>query len=304
MMRRRWVFCVRPHALNKREDAGTKIPYTGAMTDTVPSPPHDLAGRTWARLADALDRQLAPLGHGALLALAPRKGERILDVGCGAGQTCVQLADAVGPSGRVLGIDISPALVAAAQRRTRSLPPVQIVEADAQTYGFEPKSYDALFSRFGVMAFRDPVAAFTNLRRALKEGGRVAFVCWRPLQENDLDAVPLAAARAMLPPQLIQSIDETAPFSFAEPTEVKRVLTEAGFQNIQIDPYEEQVACGDMSTALDLALSVGPLGKIVRENPTYKEQVSEPVQRALAQYEGPDGVRLKASVWIVRADWQ
>ena len=272
------------------------------MTPTVPSPPHDLAGRTWARLAPALDRQLAPLGHRALLALAPKKGECLLDVGCGAGQTCIQLADAVGPTGHVLGIDISPTLVAAARLRCQTVPSVDIVEGDAQIFAFEPQTYGALYSRFGVMAFEDSVAALTNLRRALKDGGRLAFVCWRPLQENDLDAVPLAAARSALPPELVRNIDETAPFSFAEPAEVKRVLTQAGFRQIQIDPYEEQMDCGDMSTALDLALSVGPLGKILRENPTYKEQVSDPVRRALAPYDGPRGVRLKASVWIVRAD--
>lgn len=263
--------------------------------------PSDLAGLTWAKVAPALDRQLAPLGESALDALAPKKGEHVVDVGCGAGQTCVQLADAVGPSGSVFGIDISPALVSAARDRTQTLPQVQIVEADAQAFDFAPKTFDTLFSRFGVMAFQDPVAAFSNFHRALKPKGRLAFVCWQPLEKNAIDHIPLNAAIPVLPASLTKDLSRSHPFSFAKPDQVKRILEEAGFHTIDVVAHAKTVDCGDEESALDLALSVGPLGKIVRENPSVRDRVRDPVRRALEKWKEPRGIFLKAAVWVVTA---
>src|SRR5689334_20742768 len=149
------------------------------------------AAETWVELQDRLDRQLDSLGRAALAALGPRAGEHVLDVGCGSGQATLQLADAVSPGGRVLGIDISEPLLAAARHRNRN-PRVSFLRADAQTHPFE-QPFDAIYSRFGVMFFADPVAAFVNLKRALKPGGRLAFVCWRAEAENPVMTVPIAA---------------------------------------------------------------------------------------------------------------
>src|SRR5467141_281082 len=142
------------------------------------------AAETWVAQQERLDRQLDPLGRAALRALAPRPGEHVLDVGCGSGQTALQLADAVGPGGRVVGLDLSSQLLAAARRRNPSAH-VAFERADAQTHAFD-QPFDAIYSRFGVMFFADPVAAFANLRRALKPGGRMAFVCWRAESENPI----------------------------------------------------------------------------------------------------------------------
>jgi len=264
----------------------------------------DLAGQTRVKVSHALDRQLAPLGLRALSCLRPKNGDRVIDIGCGAGQTCIQMAKAVGSSGSVLGVDISPAMVAAAKRRVEALPSVQILQGDAQTIPFVSNAFDALYSRFGVMFFRDPIAAFTNLRRALKADGRMAFVCWRRLEDNDLDTIPLRAARPVLPTGLTSNLDQADPFSFADPTQVKRMLTDTGFQNIQITPHDEAVGSGDLKSMLELALNVGPLGKIIRENQELRERVSGPVQTALESCEGPDGILLTAAVWIVTADAQ
>src|SRR5919202_367006 len=171
------------------------------------------AADTWVAQQERLDRQLDPLGRAALRVLAPRPGEHVLDVGCGSGQTTLQLADAVGPDGRVVGVDVSSQLLAAARRRPRPAN-VAFEQADAQTYAFE-RPFDAIYSRFGVMFFADPVAAFANLRRALKPGGRMAFVCWREEAANPMMTVPMAAAAKHLPPLPPPAQDAHAPGPFA-----------------------------------------------------------------------------------------
>src|SRR5262245_46391229 len=150
----------------------------------------------WAEVREPLELQLAPLGRHALHALAPHPGERVLDIGCGGGETALDLARLVAPDGTVVGIDVSAAVLAFAQRAARGCERVKFVHADAQIFPFEPASFDVAFSRFGVMFFADPTAAFINVRRSLKSNGRLAFVCWRALEENSLDILPLQAASA------------------------------------------------------------------------------------------------------------
>ena len=128
---------------------------------------------------EPLELQFAPLGRHVLAALAPGPGESVLDIGCGGGETALDLARAVAPDGTVVGIDLSPAVLAFARRATIGCERVRFLQADAQVFPFEPASFDAAFSRFGVMFFADPVAAFINIRRSLKRNGRLAFVCWR-----------------------------------------------------------------------------------------------------------------------------
>jgi SAM-dependent methyltransferase len=122
-----------------------------------------------------------------LQALAPNPGENILDIGCGGGETALDLARAVAPDGKVVGVDLSAAVLAFAKRAANGCERVRFVHADAQVFPFEPASFDAAFSRFGVMFFTDPAAAFSNIRRSIKPNGRLAFVCWRALEKNPLD---------------------------------------------------------------------------------------------------------------------
>ena len=152
------------------------------------------AGHTWAEYQVILDAQLEPLGREAQRALKPLPGERILDVGCGAGQTSLALAEAVGPQGEVVGADLSGPLLKIARGRAAGLP-VRFQLADAQTSDFGGAPFDAVYSRFGVMFFEGPAVAFANLKKALKPGGRLAFVCWRPFDENALMRLPLDAMR-------------------------------------------------------------------------------------------------------------
>src|SRR5476649_2576735 len=167
---------------------------------TLPQADSDeLRVRAWLEIREPLERQLAPLGQAAMAAIQPLPGERVLDIGCGIGGTPLALARAVGSSGQVVGADLlQPAIDVA--RGDPGLPKnVTFLCGDVQSYPFPAGSFDAAFSRFGVMFFADPVAAFSNIRRALRPGGRLGFVCWRGLNENELDELPLRAASSCFP---------------------------------------------------------------------------------------------------------
>ena len=260
------------------------------------------AGPTWASLQEKLDRQLAPLGRQAMAALALRAGDRILDIGCGSGDTTLDLARRVSPGGHVTGVDISRTLLHVAERRALGAGDVAFVEGDAQVYPFEPASFDGVFSRFGVMFFADPVAAFVNLSRALKPAGRLAFVCWRAAMENPVLVAPMMAAAQHLPtPPPPPEPGAPGPFAFADADRVRGILQAAGFTDISVAPFELPIGGGGLEDTLELALKIGPLGSMLRENPDKREVVIDAVRTLLAQHQGPDGVKLPSASWIVTA---
>jgi SAM-dependent methyltransferase len=210
------------------------------------------------------------------------------------GRPFIQLAERVGPEGQVIGVDVAPLLLEIALRRTAPFGQVRLIQTDAQALDLPSESMDAVFSRFGVMSFKDPVAAFANFRRLLKPSGALAFSCWRSLHENELDHLPLSAAG-------VQSTVDERPFSFADPEHIRSTLEEAGFREIVIRSHDEKVSSGDLDAMTCVLLKVGPLGKIVRENPAL-QAIAEPLLRkALAALGDPSRVQLLASVWIVTA---
>ena len=255
----------------------------------------------WAEIREPLELQLAPLGRHALAALAASSGESVLDIGCGGGETALDLARAVAPDGTVVGIDLSGAVLAFALNAAKGCERVRFVQADAQVFPFEPASFDAAFSRFGVMFFADPTAAFINIRRSLRPNGRLAFVCWRALEENALDLVPLTAASAHLPPQFAHDPESPGPFAFANPDRVRGILEAASFEEIKITARDEQVGSGDLDTMLAVCSSVGALGKVLRQNPELRAATLPALRSALAAHDGPDGVKLNAATWVVTA---
>lgn len=255
----------------------------------------------WAEVRELLELQLAPLGRRGLAALAPRPNECILDIGCGGGETALDLVRAVAPDGTIVGIDVSAAVLAFAQRAAQGCQRLRFVHADAEVFPFAPASFDAAFSRFGVMFFADPVAAFNNIRRSLRPAGRLAFVCWRALEENLLDVLPLRAASAHLPPQPAHDPDAPGPFAFANPERVIGILQRAGFGQIEITAYDAQVGSGDLDAMLAVCSRVGALGKILRENPELRAATLPAVRCALAAHAGPEGVKLNAATWVVTA---
>jgi SAM-dependent methyltransferase len=262
---------------------------------------NEVAGPSWAEFREGLDQQVAPLGRRAMAALEIAPADRILDIGCGAGQTSLELAQAVGVGGSVLGVDVSEPLLEIARRRAAGARGLEFVQADAQTHDFEPGAFDAAFSRFGVMFFADPAAAFANIRRALKPGGRLAFVCWRTPAENPIMRLPMEAAGDLAPPPPPAEPGAPGPFAFADAERVKGILASAGFTAVEVTPHDDKVGSGDLETALALALRIGPLGALLRENPGLREAAAPRVRAALAERDGPDGPKLDAAVWIVTA---
>lgn len=258
------------------------------------SSPGFLHAKAWAEAYELIDLQLSPLGLRAIEALKLGSGDIVLDIGCGAGQTLLQLAARVGTEGQVIGVDVAPLLLEIARRRTEPLSQVKLIQADAQSLDLPDESTDAVFSRFGVMTFNDPVAAFANFRRILRPSGTLAFSCWRSLHENELDHLPLSAAG-------VQPTVDESPFSFADPEHLRRTLEAAGFSEIIIQPHDEKVSSGDLDAMTWVLLKVGPLGKIVRENPALRVTAEPLLREALHALGDPSRVRLTASVWIVTA---
>jgi SAM-dependent methyltransferase len=253
-----------------------------------------LHAKAWAEVHERIDLQLSPLGLRAIEALNPASGDVVLDIGCGAGQTLLQLAERIGRAGLVIGVDVADLLLAIARRRAMPFTQIRLIQADAAFLEFPAGSADAVFSRFGVMNFTDPVAAFANFRRILRPSGALGFCCWRSLHENELDHLPLSAAGFPFPAA-------DGPFSFADPDHLRGILEAAGFHQIAIRPHDEKVSSGGVDAMVSVLLKVGPLGKIVRENPALRAVAEPRLRKALAALDGPSGVRLMASAWIVTA---
>ncbi len=269
---------------------------------------NETSGPKWVALADVLDAQIGPLGELAMARAALRAGERVLDVGCGCGQTILELARRVGPRGHVQGIDISGPMLARARERARQggVSNAEFLLADAQTAALERGRFDLLFSRFGVMFFADPAAAFGNLRRALVSGGRLAFVCWQPLGANPWMAVPLAAAAVHIPMPAPPPAGAPGPFSFGDPERVARVLAQAGFTDVSLESIETTLRVGGdggLEGAVRFLLEgVGPTSAVLREaSEALRGKVSSAVRAALEPYLTARGVELGAAVWIATA---
>jgi ubiquinone/menaquinone biosynthesis C-methylase UbiE len=156
-------------------------------------------GSRWVKEQEELDRSLAPFAQALFARAALTSGERVVDVGCGCGVTSLAASALVGAAGSVLGVDVSAPMLARAKERADGLPNVSFELSDATTHGFA-RSFDAVVSRFGVMFFANPVAAFANLRSALRPGGRVVFIAWRSAPENPWVRIPGEAASAHVPP--------------------------------------------------------------------------------------------------------
>ena len=258
-------------------------------------------GQGWIAAYARIERSIAEFGRMVLAAAAAQPGERVLDVGCGTGGTTAELARAVGPLGRVVGVDISEPLVAAA--RSKQLANASFALDDAATHLFEAASYDLVFSRFGVMFFADPVAAFRNLRQALKPTGRLVFVCWRTPPENPWGLVPFRAAAPHLPPMPRPGPEDPGQYAFGDRARVERILKEAGFGPPAFEAIDQPIWMGkDAAEIVDNLGRFGPLARGFAEaTPDQAEKAREAITAALRPHESAAGVVLPGACWLVRA---
>ncbi len=260
-------------------------------------------GERWAAAQDRIDHHIGLLTEALIEFAAPETGHRVLDIGCGGGTTAFMLRERVGPDGAVAGIDISATTLAVARARCHAAnADVAFIEADAATYEFQPV-FDLAFSRFGVMFFADPVAAFANIRKALVSGGRVAFVCWRAMKENDWAFVPIAGARHLLPPQEPMDPNAPGPFAFADGARVRSILEQAGYRDVLVKPHDTVMNMGaTVEDAVSEALTIGPLARASAAlDEATKTRIRERITPQLARYQTPNGVTPPAAVWLVRA---
>jgi len=268
---------------------------------------NEQGGPRWVQLQQKLDAQIGPLGLVALQRATIQPGARVVDVGCGCGQTSLELAELVGPNGFVLGIDISQPMLNRARDRQQELgvTNLEFRTADAQTHQFDRERFDIAFSRFGVMFFEDPTAAFRNLRTALRPNGRLTFLCWQALDKNAWANVPLKAALQHVPPPPPPVPGAPGPFAFADPERVRQILTNAGFTAVHCEPYEAVLSMGGAATvdeAVEFSLEIGPVARLLADADTVtRTRVAQSVREALTLYARSEGVQLPAAVWIVQA---
>jgi SAM-dependent methyltransferase len=242
------------------------------------------AGERWAAEQRHMDDSLAAISDLLFAFAAPRAGERVLDVGCGCGTTTLRLAS-LGCD--ATGIDVSAPMLAVARARG-----ARVIEGDAAA---APGSYDLVFSRFGVMFFADPVAAFTHLRSITR---RFAFVCWRAPDENPWASEPMRAARDLLPPQPPAMPDAPGPFGFARRDRLLQILPGAS-----IEPASSTMGMGaTLEEAVHHGLTIGPLARAAADvDEATRAAIRERLRDVYAPYVTPAGVKLPAAVWLLRA---
>ena len=263
------------------------------------------AADKWIDFNRELDRMLDPLGHLAMDRAEPAPGEHALDVGCGCGGTTLELARRVAPSGAVTGIDVSePMLAFARERAGDAAAPVRIVGGDAEVCDLPDAAFDLVFSRFGVMFFANPEAAFANILSALKPGGRLAFVSWRAPAENPWVTVPFEAARPLLPSFEPPGPNEPGQFAFADAARVERILAAAGFTEIRSEPHDVmlRVGEGDLDACVEVTLKLGPVSRLLREaGAEAVPPVAAAIREAVAPYHTGETLEMMSAVWVVGA---
>ena len=269
-------------------------------------------GARWTRNQAVLDGMFVPLTEALFARLPFDPGDTALDIGCGSGATTLEAARRVGPGGAVTGADISAPLLAVARSRVAGeasgAAPIRFVEADVERADLG--HFDIALSRFGVMFFSDSGRAFANLRRMLKPGGRLTFLCWRPLSENLWVSVPRDAVLPLLPeiPPPPQP-DTPGPFRFADADPLVALLRGAGFARVTCDALDRDIVVGQGATdaaatdaATRVSLDLGPSSHLIREAaPDLRARAEAAVTKILRPYAQGGVVRLRAACWLVQA---
>ncbi len=265
-----------------------------------------VGGGHWVEEQAHTDITLTPVLNALLDRADVRPGQQVLDVGCGCGATTIALSKRVGAAGHVTGLDVSGPMLARAKELSAGLKNVDYILADASTHQFATASADWLFSKFGVMFFGDPVAAFANLRRALKPGGRLIFACWRPPRENPWMMAPLHAAYEHVPRLPKMNPTDPGPFAFADTDYVTGFLTAAGFTAPRFTPVDVpmDIAAGKgFEAALHQATNIGATSRALQDQPAdLRAKAIESIRAALEPFAKGNSVTLTGAIWIVEAN--
>ncbi len=257
----------------------------------------------WIRYQERLDEAIAGYSERALSQLGAAPDESILDVGCGTGTTLLRIARAVGSSGHVTGLDVSAPMLRRARERTAALPHVRLVQGDAAHVEL-PRRFDALFSRFGVMFFHDPLAAFTRLRSALEPGGRLTFLCWQPIERNAWVMDLMKELRELLPPAPPPSPTGPGPFSLGDASHLATLVAGAGFDEVQLEGLELPlcVSTTGVEGAVDFTANIGPAARAIAEHGAEMRPAIEARLRTLMEQTAVgDRVELGSAAWLVSA---
>jgi len=264
----------------------------------------------FVRFRHLLTTGLGAHGEEALRLVPPRPGERVLDIGCGFGDTTQRIAGLVGPTGEALGVDAASRFVEAASRDAAQARAsnVRFAVADVETTAFAER-FDFAFSRMGTMFFANPVAALRNVRTALVAGGRLVMVVWRSKVDNDwvYRAQTITERFVKKPDEYDEPTCGPGPFSMANADTTSGILLSAGFENVALRRCDIPITIGsDLEEAVQFVMSLGPAGEILRlageRAADLREPVADALREGLAEWDGPDGVTAPASTWIVTAD--
>lgn len=261
-----------------------------------------VAGRAWVEAQELLDRMFKPFEKLLVESVIAESASHVLDVGCGTGSTTLAVARSLGAKSRCTGIDISEPMIAAARARAeRERTPATFIRDDAQIHAFEPASFDAIISRFGVMFFDDYFRAFANLRRAARNGAHLRFIAWRGAAENPFMTTAERAAAPLLTNIPARRPDAPGQFAFADRSRVYRILRQSGWAEIDIKPID--VVCTFPERELIHYLTrLGPLGRVLDQTEAQiPNPVIETVRAAFDPYVHGSEVRFVAACWAVSA---
>jgi SAM-dependent methyltransferase len=261
-----------------------------------------VAGRAWVDARESLDRLFTPFEELLCEAVAERPGAHVLDVGCGTGATTLAAARVLGGSGHCVGVDISAPMIEVAKGRAqRERAPATFICANAQDYAFEPASVDLIISRFGVMFFDDPIAAFANLRRAVTDDGELRVIAWRSAAENAFMTTAERAAAPLLPDLPPRRSGGTGQFAFADPQLVHGILDQSGWTAIDIAPIDVPCTLPE-SELLQYVTRLGPVGMVLREaDEETRGRVVETVRAAFGPFVHGAAVTFTSACWSIGA---
>jgi SAM-dependent methyltransferase len=259
------------------------------------------AGHNWVDQNAMLDRLFASFEQP--LVEAAQDAHAVLDVGCGAGATTFAVARSLRPQGRCTGADISTPLIELARRKAAETGAdnTDFLVADVQQHAFQPGTFDAVISRFGVMFFDDPAAAFANLRRASRRDAALACIVWRGAAENPFMTAAERAAASLLPEAPPRAADAPGQFAFADPDRVSGILAAAGWRDVELQPLD--VACAMPAEDLETyAVRMGPVSLALPSlDEDRRNAVIDAVRRGFAPYLADGVARFTAACWMVRA---